>query len=98
MKHSPAPWKWIVEFEDSAKMPSLVDANGKEICNFGDSEQYYPLEGTPPNDENSKLIEAAPELLEALKECIFILEQNSYFLLREVNAIEKAKLAIAKAI
>jgi hypothetical protein len=43
-----------------------LDADGLEICSFGDSGPYYPSEGSAPSDEDCALMIAAPELLEAL--------------------------------
>lgn len=40
---------------------------GEWVCTFGCSTQYYPSEGSPPNDEDARLILAAPAMLNALK-------------------------------
>ena len=63
-KRSPGPWRWKSEGYQG-DMPALVDANGDEVCNFGDSDFFLPTEGTPPNEADQALIAASPELLES---------------------------------
>ena len=72
-KYTPGPWRWVrdprkieCEYTEGA-MLKLVGQNDGEICNFGDDHQYYPTEGTEPDEADARLIAAAPELLEALK-------------------------------
>ena len=97
MKHSPAPWRWIPQIDDSEDMPILVDANNEKVCDFGNCTTYYPIEGTPPNDENSKLIEAAPELLEALKAMLSRFEDTDTGMVKAEYVKDMARKAIAKA-
>ena len=61
---SPRPWRWVEggqmepnnENRDFMGYPTelskIVDANGKVVFDFGDSEQYYPSAGMEPNDED----------------------------------------------
>lgn len=65
MKHTPGPWIWL-EKSEWMDMPSLASPSG-EVCNFGDSQTYYPTQGEPPNKADARLIATAPELLEALQ-------------------------------
>ena len=91
-KHTPGPWRWDDgDCEDD--MPRLMAPSGK-VCHFGNAMQYYPTEGKPPSNSDARLIAAAPELLEALKqaleECIWPNERLS-------DVHDKACAAIAKA-
>lgn len=68
MSHTPGPWKVVVESKDWLKSGlAIIDApeSGRSICRtyevFGDKD---PKE----NIANARLIAAAPELLELMKE------------------------------
>ena len=88
-KHTPGPWFWHYGIDGDTKMDVLTSSTSK-VCDFGDCETYYPIEGTPPNEADAKLIAAAPELLEALIEVVAISD-------RKHDAWDKAKAAIKKA-
>lgn len=66
VKHTPGPWHWDDGDPLDNLMPRLVSESGEVVCDFGDCTQYYPTEGTPPDEFNARLIAAAPELLSAL--------------------------------
>ncbi len=66
-EHSPGPWRWSDERAHVDDQPALMDASGERVCWFGDSTQYYPTAGEPPSQADARLIEAAPELLAALR-------------------------------
>jgi hypothetical protein len=87
--HTPGPWRWIeAKGSTNAKLVG-VEYDGKsgtgrnawelrgEVCDFGDSTQYYPTEGNEPSDADMRLIAAAPELLEACKAALLIDESDS---------------------
>jgi hypothetical protein len=61
-KHSPGPWQFIGEETVGTNMGGILDANGYAVCDFGDAQQYYPVNGNPPNEYDAKLMEASPEL------------------------------------
>jgi hypothetical protein len=78
--HTPGPWRWLSGAETgrehsncylSSLVGPLYDASVKsherrqEICNFGNDETYYPMEGMEPSDADKLLIAAAPDLLAA---------------------------------
>lgn len=88
VKH-PWPWKWDMGARE--QMPQLLDADGEAVCDFGWSTQYYPTEGSPPDDERIlELIRAAPELADVLSE---ILDNEA---LSDISLIDRAqKLLVA---
>ena len=64
--HSPEPWQWVAPKRDldfEGPLGRLIDANGKDICDFGDDTQYYPTAGSEPVGPDRRLIVAAPKLL-----------------------------------
>lgn len=86
----PWPWKWIPEVGDT--MPALVDANGDEIFNFGNARQYYPSEGSPPEDPRIlELLRAAPELADVLAD---VLDAAGTYLDLEIR--EKAETVLGR--
>lgn len=90
-KHTPAPWR--LSNEDG--LP-IVDANGNPLCYM---EAYYPDgDSEVINRHNARLIAAAPELLEALKERV-IAEEKEAHEAGEIDTpwLEKARAAIVKA-
>lgn len=64
----PAPWKWYRDESDNDNLPGLEDGEGNWILHFGSERQYYPTEGTPPDDpQTCEIIRAAPEMLAMLR-------------------------------
>lgn len=63
---TPGPWHWKASL-GRTEMPVLLGADALPVCDFGMSETYYPVEGTPPEEADARLIAAAPELYEALE-------------------------------
>ncbi|EIH7953639.1 hypothetical protein A3652_001022 [Escherichia coli] len=76
--------------------PWFCDEEGlgnKHYIVFG---KGYPLEMT--SKENKNLVTAAPELLEALQELVHADIHGIKNCSAQVNALEKAKIVIAKAL
>lgn len=56
MSHSPEPWTWKSSMNMDGSDPhgcidrqgGFLDADGKQICWFGDTEGYYPTAGDEP--------------------------------------------------
>lgn len=75
-KHTQGPWTLVRhmgydsqgngEQSRPENLMGFVGGNGERIMWFGDSETYYPTDGTEPNEANARLISSAPDLLEAL--------------------------------
>jgi hypothetical protein len=59
-KHSPGPWQWLLK---DGKM-SLRDARGMAVATGG----YNGI--IVQGEDNARLLDAAPELLEALKDLL----------------------------
>lgn len=115
--HTPGPWRFVPaggnsggSYEEGTDMGGFTSDHGT-VCWFGDDTQYYPSEGTPPSEDDARLIAAAPELLEAL---IWMVENDDTYegdkpveslhgaTWNEHNAywiegLNKARAAIAKA-
>lgn len=89
--HTPGPWHWE-DGEEFNNMPHLM-AGEAVVCHFGDDTRYYPTEGTPPSDEDKRLIAAAPELLAS---CVAMLAERSWAA-QLSDACHQARAAIAKA-
>jgi len=93
-KHTPVNYR-IVEHNWSDT--SIVDGE-KTICRF-DLSDCYDEDGNPSPEleeveANIKLIASAPELLEALMDCISVfdaqLDQNEWYYKKAKEAIKKA--------
>lgn len=63
---SKGPWKWKIADGYSEVMAILESTDGSQVCNFGNSETYYPTQGEEPSGADMSLIEAAPNLYDAL--------------------------------
>lgn len=96
MKHTPGPWHWDsdpVKGDPTGRIRYRVTTTGKTITQV----YYSSFEGGLTNAEaDAKLIAAAPELLEALKECMHLMMQNFGSNDKKL-AHQKAKAAIDKA-
>ena len=85
-KHTPAPWA-------VTNKGSFVVTKHATICRlFGRDDSDYPN-----SEANAKLIAAAPELLEALQDLTWLIEQGA--MIEEIQEAIKAKAlpAIKKA-
>lgn len=91
-KGTPGPW--FVDHNSPFLVRANDDVDGRHIAHIG------PANYTPRFDldePNAQLISAAPELLEALRDCLSFLERD----LPTASAgpeIRKARAAIAKAL
>lgn len=95
-KGTPGPWEFKYSEEYDTDRGSFIGRDGRQVCWFGDGEQYYPTDGTEPSHEDIALIASAPELLEALKWLQMAL--NSGTAMDIAIGQEKADAAIAKAL
>jgi hypothetical protein len=68
MKHTPGPWDFYAEFGEGAFICMETGENIAELdCNKKETKEVIA---------NGNLISAAPELLEALKYCVDLLEEG----------------------
>lgn len=88
------PWKWV-EFPKETTMARLMGNDDAIVCHFGDSESYYPIEGTEPSEADKALIAASPDLLKAVKTALEFFYNPTSFHIPSVEQIYKN--AIAKA-
>lgn len=58
---TPGPWKYQgpPDVGYSTFVGRFEAENGTVVCDFGDSETYYPSEGSPPDPEDAAFIAAA---------------------------------------
>ena len=88
-------YKWVVVQDDDENY-AVVEVDGKP--SFG---RMYVCNGIAqgPDDGHSdaRLIAAAPELLEALKFCAKVLENQGLYDVSEQLAFDQAQSAISKA-
>lgn len=92
-KHTPGPWH-VSPFGAGFEIES---ATGVSV---GQAHQTRPVRTADDHDErraNARLMAAAPELLEALKACAAVCAGEAVSKNGLVNALEKARDAIAKA-
>lgn len=74
IKATEGPWYWKEhpDNEWNNEMPWIVNELGQKIMDFGDAEQFYPVQGMPPNEEDVQFIiharEDIPFLLEYIKQ------------------------------
>lgn len=80
-QHSPGPWE--------VRENEILDADGNTIADVFQANQLNWTEGSNvecmPGEANTKLIAAAPELLEALSECIHTWEHHNYIVEKETG-------------
>lgn len=103
-KHTPGPWKWTkIEYPvDVYNTSRTENVSVWTLSGSHDKTNYHPKEvleikqgaidcSTLPDEENARLIAAAPEMLEALA----LLE--SYYRYMPERVVVKIEAAIAKA-
>jgi hypothetical protein len=84
MKHTPGPWKATADPYSDV----VVDAAGVELC---------VMVGSGPQADNARLIAAAPELLEALRDLVQLEADGRAESESAIEYWERARAAIAKA-
>lgn len=69
--HTPTPWTFEPPAKDSDWQGAIKGPGGVEVCSFGDSTQYYPTEGCPPDEDDAEFliraVNAHDDLLTACK-------------------------------
>ena len=102
-KHTPGPWTVVPRDEDAEPWDCVDIMAGKYNvaaaiydCSFYDDEYCDDDLYLPVVDANARLIAAAPDLLEALKEMLFKAEYGNG-LEAHYKANDRARAAIAKA-
>lgn len=67
-KATPGEWSFVAEGDNGNRGHDMggFKAGDRWVCTFGDSTQYYPEEGTPPEPQDAALIVAAVNALPAL--------------------------------
>ena len=92
-KHTPGPWK--------VAKPSRSHANGNPMYGLVGPEIVADYEDWGFTEANARLIAAAPDLLEALKEANkeleYLNDPKGFVSMRQERIMEKARAAIAKA-
>lgn len=95
-KHTPGPWHWDsdpVKGDPTGRVRYRVTTIGKTITQV----YYSSFEGGPTNAEyDARLIAAAPDLLEALKEAIEVIRKIKP-LEYGIGTIVRGEAAIRKA-
>lgn len=86
MKHTPAPWY----FSNEGVLRVRAKDDDEVVCS------YAGYENCEREYANAKLIAAAPDLLEALQELVFLYEHDEGC--RELTEYKRAKAAISKAL
>lgn len=97
-KHTPGSWKKVNAIIDNEPNQYMVQEDkwgGKNICNCGPSSG----EDWDVNEANARLISAAPDLLEALKDCVSQVKFGAIWDKdgKNVEWFKRSKEAIAKA-
>lgn len=95
---------WCIKEKGKYSEELIVIQNEAEeiICDFGDEEQYYPTQGTEPNDEDLKAILAIPEMLEVIKAARITIDTSDFendaggFVVVPTNPMIHLSLAIQK--
>lgn len=57
--HTPTPWTFErqnKDSEDAGWQGAIKGPGGVEVCSFGDSTQYYPTEGCPPDEGDGEFL------------------------------------------
>lgn len=63
---TPGPWRWDRDESDDEDCGGFRGPDGRLLCYFGRSEQYYRTQGEEPHDQDRALIAHAPTDLAAL--------------------------------
>lgn len=100
MSHTPGPWTWTAPYGATLMFtgcrvnegPILVGGDNTEVLN-ANSGEYSPVD----NEDNARLIAAAPDLLEACKELMARIDGTMLHTAYTSVALEKGRAAIAKA-
>lgn len=92
MEHTKGPWE--VRDGYSKHVKEIVGPHREAICATHNWLKTDPVE---ESEANAKLIAAAPELLDALKQTSTSLKADGNGGIRNQNAIERAEAAINKA-
>jgi hypothetical protein len=89
---TPGPWYWdkfnLDEDDYDTEMPYL-NSEKDSIMDFGDGEQFYPTEGTPPNEADAEFIAHAREDVPKLLAEIERLKTVSNDILEEYDSSER---------
>ena len=101
------PWEWrkleYDEDDSDTEMPWLDCAGDDPVMDFGDCEQYYPTEGTPPNEADAEFIAAArqdvPKLLAEVERLRTVIEDAiSIGEMQHENFLFEPWASLAKAV
>ena len=106
-EHSKTPWRFVTpDPKGWMGTGTILDADGKTVCDFGDCEQYYPPQGEPPSEADQEFILRAVNshdaLVEALNACLAYIPGSEVhnwppgWRLRDA-ALRLARAALAKA-
>lgn len=98
LKHTPGPWRIMSGMVVSDTPKDEYKTTAVAYC----SDEFQHKGGLPygkERDANAKLIAAAPELLEALQDLLFLVQRSGLNIPAEVSTapIGKATAAIKKA-
>lgn len=92
--HTPGPWRWVGPFLDAS---DLVSDHGPIIEYQSYEGQSFAGTSDAQDEANARLIAAAPELLEALREVMAEVEDCCAVPADEWDFVAKVRTAIAKA-
>lgn len=93
-QHTPGPWVWD---EEPGIDCNLIGSNGEKVLSWYEYEGMgFSIFDEDTDAANARLIAAAPDLLEALEDCIdrFV---TAFPAAEQYEPIIKARAAIAKA-
>ena len=86
-KATPGPWEWLLYPGVRDTREPILQAPHDNVCDFGDSETYYPSNGNAPNTDDMMFIAESrslvPRLAAALREAVRQLGQSTEAWLRE---------------
>jgi len=97
-KFTPGPWDWMTCSFPTTSMrivePRAIVTCQKTHKNIATLEYSEDAEET---NSNARLIAAAPDMYEALKEALTVIDQSEHALGIERDAVDAIKMALAKA-